>query len=430
MKRLTAVKSLSVAAALTITLAACSGADGDEGAEENGGDQAASADPADVEGSVTFWSYPIGVTGEGNWWGEHVDAFNEIYPNVDVEVVIQPWTNREETLVTSIAGGQAPDVVYFNPDFIPKFAEEGVLTPMDEVADLDAFVPSSLDAMTWDDTVYSVPLLMQIQTSYCNTEVLAAAGVEKCPTTWDELAEAGPAVKEAGHYLTEYTAALGMTLNHTFYAYLWQAGGEVLSEDNTEATFNGPEGLEALEFIKQMVDEGWVPEQALTVNDPFEQTAAGREEVAYMMGANLTTTREVVNPDVIEVVPPMTGKEQVSTGSVGGLSIFNTAESPEAAEAWVEYVTGAEFMKTFIEETGYLPPRTDVTGLFEDDPQIAGGLEYLDTVRVGVMHPSARQLIDTISPHIQAVLLGQVEPQAGLDAAAAEVDEILARSGS
>ena len=110
--------------------------------------------------------------------------------------------------------------------------------------------------------------------------------------------------------------------------------------------------------------------------------------------------------------------------------MLNTAESPEAALAWVEYVTGPEFAETFLTETGYLPPRTDVTGLFADDPQTAGGLEYLDTIRVGVMHPNARQLIDTISPHIQSALLGKAEPQAALDAAAAEVDEILARSGS
>jgi len=423
MKRRTAT-TLSTAAVLALALGACAGADGTDDAP------AASADPAEVEGSVTFWTYPIGTTGEGDWWGPHVEAFNEIYPNVDVEVIVQPWTNREETLVTSIAGGQGPDVVYFNPDFIPKFVEEGVLMPMDDVVDPESFVPASLDAMTWEDSVYSVPLLMQIQTSYCNTEVLAAAGVEKCPTTWDELAEAGPAVKEAGFYLTEYTGALDMTLNHTFYLYLWQAGGEVLSEDMTEATFNGPEGLEALEFIKQMVDEGWVPQQALTSADPFEQTEAGKAQVAYVMGSNLTTTREVVNPDVIETAPPMTGAEQVASGSVGGLSVLNTAESPEAALAWVEYVTGPEFAETFLTETGYLPPRTDVTGLFADDPQTAGGLEYLDTIRVGVLHPNARQLIDTISPHIQSALLGKAEPQAALDAAAAEVDEILARSGS
>lgn len=423
MKRRTAT-TLSTAAVLALALGACAGADGTDDAP------AASADPAEVEGSVTFWTYPIGTTGEGDWWGPHVEAFNETYPNVDVEVIVQPWTNREETLVTSIAGGQGPDVVYFNPDFIPKFVEEGVLMPMDDVVDPESFVPASLEAMTWEDSVYSVPLLMQIQTSYCNTEVLAAAGVEKCPTTWDELAEAGPAVKEAGFYLTEYTGALDMTLNHTFYLYLWQAGGEVLSEDMTKATFNGPEGLEALEFIKQMVDEGWVPQQALTSADPFEQTEVGKAQVAYVMGSNLTTTREVVNPDVIETVPPMTGAEQVASGSVGGLSVLNTAESPEAALAWVEYVTGQEFAETFLTETGYLPPRTDVTGLFEDDPQTAGGLEYLDTIRVGVMHPNARQLIDTISPHIQSALLGKAEPQAALDAAAAEVDEILARSGS
>ncbi|SEE86811.1 sugar ABC transporter substrate-binding protein [Ruania alba] len=409
---------VAVSAAVTsaLLLAACSGED-ESPEQEN-------AAPEDVSGTVTFWTYPFSTITEASWWQPYVDEFNEEYPNVEVEVVMQAWQGREESLVTAITGNNAPDVVYFNPDFVPKYADQDLLLPMDDLReDWDQFYDSSLEAMTWDDTLYGQPMLMQLQTSYCNTDVLEEAGVAACPTTWDEFRDAAPAIREAGYYATEYNGV--STLNHTFYMYLWQAGGEVLNEDMTEATFNGPEGLQALEFIQEMVDNEWVPQEPLSIAEPFEQTEAGQGNLGYVMGANLAATREFVDPDVIETVPPMSGVEQVASGSVGAWSVFNTTESPEAAQAWVRFLGEPEFLEDFLSESGYLSPRTDLDGLFADDPQIAGGSDYLEYLRTGVQHPKAREIIDMIRPHIQSVLLEGADPQEALDAAAEEVNGAL-----
>lgn len=382
--------------------------------------------PDEVEGKVVVWTYPLGVVDNAEWWQPHIDQFNEEYPNVEVEMVVQSWSNREENLVTAISGGNPPDVVYFNPDFIPKYAVEDLLLPLDELRDDwgDAYHESAIEAMTWDGTQYGSPLLMQMSSSYCRTDILEQVDAE-CPTDWDGMRTMGAAAKEAGFYLTEYHGQ--STLNHTFYKFLWQAGGEVLNEDMTEAAFNGPEGLEALEFIKEMNDNGWLPAEPLTVTQPLEQTEVGRGEVAYVPGANLTEHRTVVEADLIETVPPMQYKEQVATGSVGGWSIFKESESVEAAQAFVDFMAEPDFMKTFLADSGYLPPRSDIDGLFEDDPQTAEGMDYLDTVRVGVMHPQAREIIDVIRPHIDAVLLQGADPQESLDAAAEEVNALLER---
>lgn len=417
MKRTTVAKVTGVAAAAAMVMAACSGGDGESGGEP--------ANPEEVSGDVTFWFYPVGVSETTDWWEPHVEAFNEEYPNVNIELVPQSFSNREDAIVTAVAGQNAPDVIYFNPDFIPQWAEEEMLMPLDDLRDdWDDFYDSSLEANTWEDTLYGAPVLMQMMTSYCNTEALEAADVE-CPTNWDEFREAAPKFVDAGYYATEYSGT--STLNHSFYMFLWQAGGEVLTEDMSAAAFNSPEGLEALELIQEMVQEEWVPQQPLTVMEPFEQTAVGQGEVGYVMGGNLTQTRELVDPEIIEVVPPLQNVEQVAGGSVGAWSIFNTTENPEAARAWVRFLSDEEFQRDFLADTGYLPPRESIDDLFEDDPQTAQGMDYLDQVRVGIMHPQARQIIDTIRPHIQSVLVNGNDPQAALDAAEQEVNALLER---
>jgi len=417
MERITAGKAIAGVATAMVLLAACGNGDPEVGV---------SNDPEDVSGDVVFWTYPLSTLEKTDWWEEHVEKFQDEYPNVNVDVVMQSFQGREEALVTAISGGNAPDVVYFNPDFIPKYADEDVLLPLDDLRDdWDAFADSSLEAMTWEDTLYGAPLLMQYQNPYCDTEILEAADVE-CPTTWDELRDFAPQVKDAGYYATEYNGT--STLNHSFYIYLWQAGGEVLNEDQTEAAFNGPEGLEAMEFIKEMVDEEWVPRENLSVDETLEQSERGQGNVGYINGADpdLGKTRQILDPDRIQTIEPMSNVEQVASGSVGGWSVLNTSDSPEAAQAWVKYLSEAEFIEDFITETGgYLPPREDVVDVYQDDTQMADAMDYVDDVRVGVMHPQSREIIDTIRPHIQDVLLEGADPQEALDAAAQEVNALL-----
>lgn len=423
MKRSKFVSATAALGGAALLLAACG----------NGGDDADAGvpdDPEEVSGSVTVWTYPFAVVDDISWYEPHVEAFNEEYPDVDVEIVMQAFDNREEALVTAITGGNAPDIVYFNPDFIPQFAEEDLLMPLDDLRDdWDTFVDSSLESMTWDDTLYGAPLLMQIMNSYCNTEAMDEAGVETCPTTWDELRDAAPEFADAGYYPTTYQGT--GTLNHSYYLYLWQAGGEVLNEDLSAAAFNSPEGLEALEFIKEKVDEGWVPTQPLSVSETFEQSEHGQGNVGYVMGSNLQETRTTVPDEIIETVEPMSHVEQVASGSVGAWSIFNTTDSPEAAQAFVHFMSDQAFIEDFIGDSGYMPPRedVDVEELFADDPKTIESAEYLDLVRTGVMHPQAREIIDTIRPHIQSVLLEGTEPQDALDAAEQEVNDLLERAG-
>ncbi|RCS60082.1 ABC transporter substrate-binding protein [Microbacterium sp. JB110] len=417
MRKLSKVAAGTATAGALVLLTACSG----------GSDNSSSGDtpdPAEVSGTVTFWPYPFGEVNEATWWQPHIENFNEEYPDVEIDLQLQAYSGREESLVTSISGGTEPDVVYFNPDFIPKYAVEDLLLPLDDMRDdWDSFHDSALDAMSYDDTLYGAPQLVSVQTNFCNVAILEEADVE-CPTTWDELREIAPAVKDAGHYVTNYYGT--GNLNASFYQYLWQADGEVLNDDMTEATFNGPEGVKALKLIKEMADNEWIPREEIATIPPFEQSEGGKGNVAYNGGGNVSNVQSILGEDAVETVPPMQDAEPVIGGTVGGWSIFNTTDVPDAAKAWVSHLTDTEFLDEFLPASDrFYSPRTDTADLYTDNPALAAGAEYVPDMRAAVQHPAAREIIDIIKPHIQSVLLEDADPQEALDAAADEVNRIL-----
>lgn len=412
--RMKLVAGVAATLLLSGALSSCSSAS--SGNQEGGEGQ--------LTGKITVWAFPLPPLATDDDWQPYIESFKKQYPGIDVEVLVKPWKGREETLTTAVVGGRAPDVIYFNPGYVTNFASQDLLVPLDDLRDdWGSFAESALDPMRWQGTLYGSPTLVQVLTSYCNRDVLEAAGIETCPTTWDELREIAPAVKSAGMYLTEYSGT--NTLNHTFFTYLRQAGGDVLNDDMTEATFNGPEGVRTMEFIKEMVDNEWVPRDPLSVEGPFEQSVVGRGEAAYVMAADLSQSRQVLNPDVIQITTPLKDVKRVAAGSVAGWSIFNTTEAPEAAKAWVRYLGETDFLEDFLSRTHFLSPRTDIVGLFADDPQIAQGAEYLGDLRSDLNHAQATKFMNMIRPHLQKILLEGADIQTELDAAAGEVNQAL-----
>lgn len=404
------------ATAAALGLGACGDADPDVVSAPPGSD-------TDLSGSLVLWAYPMDQDNDTEWYQQHIDSFREKFPGIDVEVVMQPWEGREEQLTASITGGNAPDVVYMTPDFLPRFADEDLLVSLDELRDWSTFTSASREPLTYDGSLYAAPVLIQAAQTFANKRLLNELGVEG-PTTWDEMRTVGEIAAEAGYYLTQYSG--DETLNQNYYMYLWQAGGDVLTEDGSAAAFNSAEGLEALEFIKEMNDKGWLPTEPLSVIVPFEQTDLAQGNVVYSQGYMLSTARSIIS-DELEILAPMKHREQVAIGSPGGMSIFNTTESPEAAAALVHHLSEPEFIESMAVDFSYYSPRSDLTGIHEDDEQVAEFEQYIEFVDKEVIHPQSREIMDTLKPTIQEVLLQGLDPKEALDKMESAVNELISR---
>ena len=63
-------------------------------------------------------------------------------------------------------------------------------------------------------------------------------------------------------------------LNSYMYSLLWQAGGDIYTDDLKEVAFNGKAGVEALEFFKSL--QPYMPENAMSLSgqDAFSTVLA------------------------------------------------------------------------------------------------------------------------------------------------------------
>ena len=94
--------------------------------------ETASNAPSDKEPvTITFWHH---------WGGnrvplmeEQIRRFEEKYPWITVEMTLQPWENRLQKILTSVAAGEPPDVTMLGRQDVPAFVEQGALMPIDDL---------------------------------------------------------------------------------------------------------------------------------------------------------------------------------------------------------------------------------------------------------------------------------------------------------
>jgi len=149
------------------------------------GDEAATADSGELTVLHAF-------TGEEDVAGLNaiIDAFNEEYPDI---AVLEEGTGDFESLArTRIGAGNAPDVILHpQPGLLEDFWNQGVVTPLDDVLDVDRLesevVGGLLDLVTFDDSIYGVPMRLSLKSLvWYNPQTFEAGGYD-IPETWDDL---------------------------------------------------------------------------------------------------------------------------------------------------------------------------------------------------------------------------------------------------
>lgn len=397
---------------------------------------AAAVQTQKVSGNVDMWVYPLAgadLNDNKKKWDALVSDFQGKNPDVKVKVEVLPWTNRNEKLTTAIAAGAGPDVCYLNDDFIPQHAGDGNVIALDDLMgnDKSDFLANALGNMSYDGKLYGMPILMTVTTMAYNTKLFAQAGVKDFPATWDEMLAAGPAFRDKGLFLTSYVGALAQTLNLNYYPLLWQAGGKVLSDDGTKAAFNSPEGLAALNFVVKLFDEKFVDKsEGVTAPEPDRGSlVTGKAAIAMTAASSdLQSFAKALGADTFKVGPPLKNKVQTSYGTTAGFSVFKHAKDQDAAKAWVQYLTSPEPMKTILGFGAYFAPRQSLTGMYKDDPVLGAFEGYLPLMHSGVKSKSARQIISSFAPHLQAAFLGKSSAEDALKAAEKDVNQILERA--
>jgi multiple sugar transport system substrate-binding protein len=376
--------------------------------------------------TLTLWHAYGGALGEQ--FEALVDEFNQTHP----DIVVQPsyggslWTMRDK-LFTAIAGGAAPDL-----------AQAGAIERLqDWLGDMDRedVWPLAWETVTYDGAIWSMPFSLSNIALYYNRSLFSAAGLDPHapPATWDELAASAAALTGDGQtsrWGLSFPLQASQGVVYYWFAFLWQAGGEIFDGNFETARFQQAPGIEALAFLQTLVEAGSMP-----LAPPEEGFEKGQIGMTLASTARLQLYVQALGDD-LGVAPLPSGPAGAATG-VGGanLSMLSGCHDKQAAWTFIAWMTSPDVNLRWSIGSGYLPLRRSVVAspAYQDylaaEPRARVILEQMDAARARPNVPAYAAASREIGLAVEQALFTSADPATALTAAAAQVNAILDAGG-
>jgi multiple sugar transport system substrate-binding protein len=286
-----------------------------DGAAPSGSAAAGGLEPPATKVDLVVWNPFTGP--DGAFFSQIVDDFNAETPNVQVTVETQVGAEYIAKLEAAAAANQLPHVIAAGYDALPLLTENGIVTPIDDLAtqaglDASDFPEAIWNAGQWKDQRVGIPIDTHTMNFYYNKKLFTDAGLdpEKAPATREEFEAAIKAVQDEtdadGYQMVASGAGANFLVGIQFAALFYQGGGEWTNADFTEATFNSDAGVEAATYLKHLVDDLGVPK----VESDAEINAFQQGKNAMVMSGIWETTRynDALGPDLgVAPIPAIFG---------------------------------------------------------------------------------------------------------------------------
>ncbi|MBT2229453.1 ABC transporter substrate-binding protein [Nonomuraea sp. NEAU-A123] len=323
------MKTLGVAAALSLAVTACGG----------------SAEPASGGGNVTLtvtvWN--LAKTPE---FKALFDAFQQANPTIKIQPVDILADDYAEKVTTMLAGGDDTDVITMkNVTDYSRYSSRGQLLEITDLAkSADTAKLAGLDAFKVSDKYFALPYRQDFWLLYYNKTYFDKAGV-KAPAalTWDEYAKLAQQLTK-----TEGGKKVYGTYQHTWRSVVQaiaaaQTGGDQLSGDYS---FFADQYATTLGLQKSgaALDFGTAMAQKSDYRTMFETGATAMMPMGTWYISGILEAKANGKTDVDWALAPMPqrpGGTGVTTfGSPTAFAVNKKAEHADAAKKFVQFAAG------------------------------------------------------------------------------------------
>jgi multiple sugar transport system substrate-binding protein len=317
-----------------------------------------------------------------------VAAFEKENTGIDVRVETLPYADYFTTLQTAVAGGTAPDTFELNYENFVTYAKNGSLAELSGV-DESAYRPSLVAAYAADGKQYGLPESFSNVVLFYNKTLFDAAGVAVPTADWTWADE-----QEAAQKLTNKGAGVWgdyqpVTYNE-FYKALAQTGGEFLSADGKQATFDSPEGLKAANWLVGK-NGTTMPTEADGAGTPDFDSQLFKDGKLAMWHNGIWMFDALADvPFEWDVVVEPGDTTKASAMFVNGLVVSAQAGNTDAAQKWISFLSSSDTTTAArLDSSWELPPVADEAklGPYLEQPKPANREAVFDALENSVLPP-------------------------------------------
>jgi multiple sugar transport system substrate-binding protein len=317
-----------------------------------GGGSSGSTSSGPVTLTYGWWSNgPVKDNAMKAW----AKSFTDTHPNIKINPEILSWQDYWNKLQTTVAGGNAWDIVGMAQGMAPPYYDQGALLDLSQFSDLKSasknLLQSTIQVCVWKGKQYAMPAGVYVPLLGYNKSLLQKAGIPfpdpLTPMTFDAFKAMGAklSVKSGGQY-SQYTININ-DLDPLWTSMILMEGGQVYDTpiNPKKITVNTPEGIKGLTDWQSLYTDHLAVPLALQGNGPFgagdiDSLQTNKVAFSRIVLADFLMIQQQNLTTQIGVTPlfSINGK-QITTGGANAFGIFANSKHPQEAWEFLKWAT-------------------------------------------------------------------------------------------
>jgi multiple sugar transport system substrate-binding protein len=361
------------------------------------------------------------------------------YPNITVELNVMPDTvtgMRDAIAVWMTAEEGTVDIYGIDTPWVPEFGRAGWAVPLnDRIPGLvENFNERGLATFSHEGEILGIPFWGSITGMYYRTDLLEEYGFDP-PETYDDMIRIADTITADRPELTAFTwpGAKDEEVVMAFSDFLHGFGGSY-RDASGEYAFDSEDAVEALSFMKRLIDEGYSPQETTAWRrEESQRRFVEGEAIFAWSGSDLVVWLDdperssVAGNWEFTTTPAQPDGEAVSISGGFAFGMNPHSDSPSAAERVLEVIASEAVQKGFALAWGpvqYYDGLYEQQDVLEANPNADKITAVLGSAISRPPSTSYTELSSILQEEIHTALTGGKTPREALEDAQARIERL------
>lgn len=340
-----------------------------------------------------------------------IKDFEKQNPDIKVEFLHIPQ-NYFQKLHLLFASNLAPDVVFVNNYYAPKYIKAGLLEDLSSFVDKEKYFSKSIEAFTYDNKIYAVPRDVSNLVVYYNKDLFDRYKIPYPNKNWtlNDYANIAKIFAQHGIWGTSYE-----TEPLFWLPYLLSNGAGILSDDSKQFVLNKNQALDSLDFYVDIAYKyNAAPKKQESASLTMAQLFLQQKTAMHLSGRWLVPKYRQEAKFDWDIVPfPNGTKGSVVNIDSSGYALTKSSRHKDEALKFINYISSKESLSELAKSGLIVPARKDVAysdEFLDKNQKPASSQVFVDVIESGKVtsvNENYQKITDKLNTALESLFLGQ-----------------------
>lgn len=346
-----------------------------------------------------------------------IKEFEQNNPDMKIEFVHIPQ-NYFQKLHLLFASNLAPDILFVNNYYIPKYVKANLLEDLTPYINTSDYFQKSVDCFTFDNKIYALPRDVSALVVYYNKNLFDKYNIAYPTNKWTtadflNIAQQFKTKSKGKIYALSYETDLYYVL-----PFLFSNGASILSNDGKNIIIDEKNAIDTINFYSDLAYKyNYAPKKSDSASRTMAQMFLQQQIAMHISGRWLVPKYRSEAKFDWDIVNLPEGKQgSIVNIDASGYALAKSSKHKDEAVRFINFISSKYALSKLAQSGLIVPARKDVAyseSFLNKAMKPKNAVVFLDIINAGRPTPvneNYQNIIDVLNKRFEPVFLGKKNP--------------------